>query len=631
MAGSREDREVSIYISDEMRKLGLSDVTIEAFPVVNWNYRHASLKIVKPKVESPIIKTRSMAESPSTPDGKPICAELVHVGWGRKEDYEQIKGGVKGKIVLIEFSDLMWITPAVNEGAHQGAVGALIHNPFRDSAAINIDCAHAKIPTLSITGNDAAYLKQLLTEGVLEVETAVDNEITEDAPAHIVYGCIPGSEYPDEYVVFGAHYDHWWCGAVDNNGGVASTLAIAKAFLDARITPKRTMVFMASSGHESGTGGTKKSYWDWILGGHYFMNMLHPEWAGRIALSLITDGAGAILWGTELTMMIETTPELGNFLRKVANDIQVSRLMSPEVFTPVSSFDSWGFYAAGVPAATVYYGPLKGAFESPFYHTDLASTNKINPEFLRMDSAFRGVAGLRASQTKLLPFELNEIGREISEPLGKLSDKALEVNTSGLRRLVLAFETKAEEFQKRRGRYDSLSTAAARAINSKLLQCIKKINPLLWDLDIGVEYPMPGWCSVSKFDTYANDMSLLRDAIDALEARNAKLALDRLEHIATMDWGIHVSYPTYREIVWMFSETPYLHWAEDHLPPVTDVRMEYDAIYRKLNQHDLDFSSEIASLKAKLGVLSNKLAMIVSDMERAVDEGLGILNSIQTD
>ncbi|MEM1540142.1 MAG: M28 family peptidase [Candidatus Bathyarchaeia archaeon] len=624
--GSRQDYEVSLYLKKEMEQLGLQNVTIESFPVVNWNYTSASLEIVSPS-EKRSIKTRSMACCPSTPNGDPIEAELVYVGLGRKQDYEKVVGGVNGKIVLIDrYDEPMWMTtPAVYEAAYHGAVAALIHNPFRDPEALNIDCAHNPIPTLSITGVDAAYLKDLLQKEKVKVKVAVDNDINEDAKAYIVYGYIWGSKYQDEYVIIEAHYDHWWCGAVDNNGGVASTLAIAKALLEARITPKRTWVFMLASGHESGTGGSKESYWDWALGAYYFMNVLHPEWAGKVVASLVTDGAGGVLWGVEWAMMIETTPELGGFLKKVAYDVRVSDLMTPYVFTPISSFDGWGFYMAGVPAVNVYYGPLLGAFESPYYHTDLATMDQISRDHLRMDAVFRGVAGLRLSQAEILPYELSEIGKEAREAVNKLLFKVPDAKVSALIKTLEEFENSAKEFQGRIKKLKNPNYSTVKEINAKMLECIKTVNPLLWDQDVGLEYPLPGWCSVSKFDTYTNDIPLLRSAIDALINGDAKTAVKKLEGVVTMDWGKHVSYPVYKDIVWLFNGTPYLNWAEGHLPWITDVHIEYNSIKAKMHQHEPNFLSEINSLGTKLITLYEKLNITTSDVQKAFNKGKMIL------
>jgi Zn-dependent M28 family amino/carboxypeptidase len=82
-----------------------------------------------------------------------------------------------------------------------------------------------------------------------------------------VIGVLEGSERPDEYVIFTAHWDHLgigepqngdkiYNGAVDNASGVALMMEIARAGTKAPMKPKRSMVFMAVTGEEQGLLGS---------------------------------------------------------------------------------------------------------------------------------------------------------------------------------------------------------------------------------------------------------------------------------------------------------------------------------------------------------------------------------------
>jgi len=83
-----------------------------------------------------------------------------------------------------------------------------------------------------------------------------------------VIAMIEGSEYPNEIIVVGAHYDHLgaydgyiWNGADDNGTGAIGTIAIARAFMATGIQPKRTIVFANWTAEERG-----------LLGSRYFVN-----------------------------------------------------------------------------------------------------------------------------------------------------------------------------------------------------------------------------------------------------------------------------------------------------------------------------------------------------------------------
>jgi Zn-dependent M28 family amino/carboxypeptidase len=82
-----------------------------------------------------------------------------------------------------------------------------------------------------------------------------------------VIGILEGSERPDEYVIFTAHWDHLgigepqngdkiYNGAVDNASGVALMMEIARAATKVPMKPKRSIVFMAVTGEEQGLLGS---------------------------------------------------------------------------------------------------------------------------------------------------------------------------------------------------------------------------------------------------------------------------------------------------------------------------------------------------------------------------------------
>jgi aminopeptidase YwaD len=79
-----------------------------------------------------------------------------------------------------------------------------------------------------------------------------------------VIGYIPGTQYPDSFVVFSAHYDHlgqmgqdtYFPGANDNASGCAMLLSLAKYFSEPSHAPKCSIAFMAFSGEEAGLLGS---------------------------------------------------------------------------------------------------------------------------------------------------------------------------------------------------------------------------------------------------------------------------------------------------------------------------------------------------------------------------------------
>ncbi len=74
-----------------------------------------------------------------------------------------------------------------------------------------------------------------------------------------VVGDIPGIEYPDEYVLVGAHIDcvPVGAGATDNASGVGAVMEAARLLVEAGVRPKRTIRFVLFGGEEVGLVGSR--------------------------------------------------------------------------------------------------------------------------------------------------------------------------------------------------------------------------------------------------------------------------------------------------------------------------------------------------------------------------------------
>jgi N-acetylated-alpha-linked acidic dipeptidase len=78
-------------------------------------------------------------------------------------------------------------------------------------------------------------------------------------PLHDVIAVIPGSEYPDEWIIYGNHHDAWVNGAHDPLSGASSLLETARTLSEVRKQgwkPKRTIVLALWDGEEFGLVGS---------------------------------------------------------------------------------------------------------------------------------------------------------------------------------------------------------------------------------------------------------------------------------------------------------------------------------------------------------------------------------------
>jgi N-acetylated-alpha-linked acidic dipeptidase len=135
-------------------------------------------------------------------------------------------------------------------------------------------------------------------------------------PLYDVIVRIPGSEFPDEWVVRGNHHDAWVNGAEDPTSAMVDELEEARALaelLKQGWKPKRTIIYCAWDGEEPGLLGST----EWAEA--------HAEELGRHAVAYIntdSNGRGYLFAGGSHT--------LEKFINGVARDIE-----DPEKNIPV--------------------------------------------------------------------------------------------------------------------------------------------------------------------------------------------------------------------------------------------------------------------------------------------------------
>lgn len=171
-----------------------------------------------------------------------------------------------------------------------------------------------------------------------------------------VLGLLPGSEKPDEAIIYMAHWDHLgthegetgdniYNGAVDNATGVAGILEIAEALRKAPTPPKRSILFLAVTLEESG-----------LLGSKYYV--AHPVIPLAQTVAVINlDAMAPVGKARDLTVVGKGSSQLEDLL-KVAADRQQRRLV--EESHPAAGYyfrsDHFNFAKVGVPALYIGSG-----------------------------------------------------------------------------------------------------------------------------------------------------------------------------------------------------------------------------------------------------------------------------------
>lgn len=103
----------------------------------------------------------------------------------------------------------------------------------------------------------------------LQITTGVSIRNTfRESTSNNVIAKLTGSKYPDETIIYTAHWDHLgigeavggdsiYNGAIDNATGVAALFEIARGFKAAAVQPERSIIFLAVTAEEEGLLGSK--------------------------------------------------------------------------------------------------------------------------------------------------------------------------------------------------------------------------------------------------------------------------------------------------------------------------------------------------------------------------------------
>ena len=185
---------------------------------------------------------------------------------------------------------------------------------------------------------------------------------------------IPGTEFPDEYVIVGGHIDSWdgATGATDNGTGVATTLEAARILMKAGVKPRRTIRFMLWSGEEQGLFGSKA----------YVKK--HPELMPKISVVLVHDGGTNYLSGISGTAaMLDDFEKVFAPVKHLDSGMPFA-IRKVNGFSPAGASDHASFLAAGVPG--IFWGQAGKAVYNHTHHTQFDTYDAAIPEYQRHSS-----------------------------------------------------------------------------------------------------------------------------------------------------------------------------------------------------------------------------------------------------
>jgi hypothetical protein len=600
LAGSPADNAAAAYIEAQFKATGLANVRQEGVPVDAWDMQGSWVRV----------NGRSMAAS--TFDGVPgtngnLSGEVVYAGKGTLAD---LAGkDVAGKIVLIDIElDDFWLNfPAALAGLNGAKAIIATYGPetfpwYAVSSSLGANDAEYSTsypPMVYISRANGAWLKSQVAAGTVSATVRSDVAVTmhdftnpdQGGLGFNVVGEIPGTDPNAKAILFASHHDAHFRAGLDDTGADANMLSIARAMKMSGYKPKRTIIFLATTGEEF---GYTDCWFDWCAGAWYAATVTHAEggsgdtWTGPSGkLALMINLELMARKGAKLTSGASTS--LAPWIKAAAKASPTLLPNGYSVETPISSWeDGWTFTAAGVPSVVFEAG---GKHYDQIYHTTVEVKALIDYAYLGKIGKF--VYRLaRKADAGLLPYRLNAQASDLAPAVKGAELKAAGADAATVDAAVKAVKDYKAATAAYEARKATIPASHRASVNDGLFTVEDYWNTHLTGLDIWDYQAYP-------FQQTLWDIESMQSAVAHLQANPAEkdAALEDLGNVAMTYYGLTFGPDVYQmELVHHYPDYGLITWGgQVDRPLAVDTLHEIDEVNAD------QYPAAIADLQALIG------------------------------
>lgn len=603
-AGSEAELATGDMLKEEMERIGLQDVTKDAFTLDTWTFTKAQLCFEDGAGEEYVAELGGYQTNFVT-DGAETFT-VIDGGQGTEADLAGLD--VTGKLVLVDINQRAdwWINYPAYE-AHLAGAAAVIAVQDGGYAEVSDDalnaqdvCGPADAPAFSMSRADAELLRAAMDEnGEANVTLDADSRVEMDGTSYNVIGTIPGRD-TESMVLMSAHYDSYFAGFQDDNAAIALMMGIAKGLIDSGYQPEKTLVFCAMAAEEWGVSNTR---YDWSTGAYNQIFRVHPEWVGKV-IADINFELPAMNEGT--ADQIRTSYELKTFVDGFKSTVpQVDGVFPDgiEIIVPTQTWsDDFSLSIAGVPSSVT---ALRGGFAQTHYHSQFDDRDTYSREaflfhhnmygllmmaydhcavspldFTARLNALRDTMDetvMTAEQTAALNAALDEAEAAASTAWAKVS----EANAAYQQALDAGDTDKADEL-----------LAEAREMNANVLAAFKFAEDsfvrLTWEDS-----------SIFPHEHSQNNLLALEGAAEALKQGDSAAALDEYLYLVDNNW---YAYDWSRKTFEYFTDyvlnqsADRLMWGAGRVQGHEDLFDVIRSLQEKYGDSSADYTAELARL-----------------------------------
>ena len=281
--------------------------------------------------------------------------------------------------------------------------GGRLAGTLDEAEAANYISDHFLQYGLQPAGDDGRYIQQFTLEGSMVQAMELDNQVSRN-----VVGLIEGGEFPNRYIIIGAHYDGQGMGgpismkmnaepvlhysADDNASGTAGLFYLAREF--AADPPQSTLLFVAFSGEELGLIGSKHFVDEMDISPDSVLAMINLDMIGRL------DNNELDIFGTGTSSRWE----------EILNSIESDSLQITTTPGGMGASDHASFYQAEIPVLHYFTGTHEQ------YHRETDTADLIN--YTGMERVLEHVEGVVKTLDSMSPSEMDF--QESTDPRGSV-------------------------------------------------------------------------------------------------------------------------------------------------------------------------------------------------------------------
>lgn len=256
-----------------------------------------------------------------------------------------------------------------------------------------------RVPTLDVSCEDYNLLYRLAENNQgPKVRLYAESQNLGEQPVHNVIATIRGSELPNEYIVFSAHYDSWdgGSGATDNGTGTLTMLEAARILKKIYPNPRRTIIIGHWGGEEQGLNGSRA----WVADNPNIVSRIHAGFnqdngTGRIQ----SVSPGPAMAGQDAIVRY-----LKELPASMTGAIRVGGAGAPGT----GGSDHSSFQCMKAPLYGV--GGISWDYSSTTWHTNRDTFDKVVPEDLRHNAMLVAMLAYMADRDPaLLPRDMIEL------------------------------------------------------------------------------------------------------------------------------------------------------------------------------------------------------------------------------